>query len=173
MKHTTAKQLVDLPLKKHRLRSSISTLALLSLPIFSAVPLASAAAASGTNETQPLSEMTGRHTITQGDKGGNGGDGTDAGQSGGDVKAKSRSWLPGEEASYSMTDSSITDHSVFTSNIGIELSHDALSYSLNYQLKRHRTSPTTPFMPGSGSRSNDYQGQLRCPFYSSYPHQNR
>ncbi|MEJ5175875.1 hypothetical protein [Erwinia sp. MYb416] len=33
-----------------------------------------------------------------------------------------------------MTDSSITDHSVFTSNIGIELSHDALSYSLNYQL---------------------------------------
>ena len=75
MKHTTAKQLVDLPLKKHRLRSSISTLALLSLPIFSAVPLASATAAPGTNETQPLSEMTGRHTITPGDKGGNGGDG--------------------------------------------------------------------------------------------------
>ncbi|MBP2154532.1 autotransporter outer membrane beta-barrel domain-containing protein [Erwinia rhapontici] len=82
MKHTTAKQLVDLPLKKHRLRSSISTLALLSLPIFCAVPLASAAAAPGTNETQPLSEMTGRHTITQGDKGGNGSDGADAGQSG-------------------------------------------------------------------------------------------
>lgn len=52
----------------------------------------------------------------------------------GDVRAKNRSWLPGEEASASMTDSSITDHSVFTGNIGVELSHNQLSYSLNYQL---------------------------------------
>lgn len=52
----------------------------------------------------------------------------------GDIRAKSRSWLPGEEASYSMTDSSITDHSVFTGNLGVELSHNHLSYSLNYQL---------------------------------------
>lgn len=52
----------------------------------------------------------------------------------GDVRAKSRSWLPGQEASYSMTDSSITDHSVFTGNLGVELSHNQLSYSLYYQL---------------------------------------
>ncbi|WP_421507860.1 hypothetical protein [Erwinia rhapontici] len=112
MKHTTAQQLTDLPLKKHSLRSSISTLALLSLPILNAVPLTSATAAEihlgtagatgakgeqgiaglpgsgrntvapGTNETQSFSEMTGRHTITLGGKGGNGGDGADAGQSG-------------------------------------------------------------------------------------------
>ncbi|MEJ5063771.1 autotransporter outer membrane beta-barrel domain-containing protein [Erwinia sp. MYb375] len=112
MKHTTAKQLTDLPLKKHSLRSSISTLALLSLPILNAIPLTSATAAEihlgaagatgakgeqgiaglpgsgrntvapGTNETQSFSEMTGRHTITLGGKGGNGGDGADAGLSG-------------------------------------------------------------------------------------------
>lgn len=52
----------------------------------------------------------------------------------GDIRAKSRSWLPGEEASASMTDSSITDNSVFTGNMGVELSHNQLSYSLNYQL---------------------------------------
>lgn len=52
----------------------------------------------------------------------------------GDVRAKSRSWLPGEEASASMTDSSITDHSVLTGNIGVELSHNQLSYRLYYQL---------------------------------------
>lgn len=112
MKHTTAKQHTYLPLKKHGLRSSLSTLALLSLPILSAVPLTSATAAEihlgtagatgakgeqgvaglpgsgrnavapGTNETQTLSDMTGSHTITLGGKGGNGGDGADAGLSG-------------------------------------------------------------------------------------------
>ncbi|KMV69406.1 hypothetical protein AI28_20840 [bacteria symbiont BFo1 of Frankliniella occidentalis] len=52
----------------------------------------------------------------------------------GDVTAKSRSWMPGEEGSSSTTHSTITDHSVFSGNVGIELSHQQLGYSLNYQL---------------------------------------
>ncbi|WP_455811976.1 autotransporter outer membrane beta-barrel domain-containing protein [Pseudomonas graminis] len=112
MKYTTAKQLTDFPLKKHSLLTTIPTLAMLSLPVLSALPLTSATAAEihlgmagaagakgeqgiaglpgsgrntaapGTDETQTISQMTGSHTITLGGKGGNGGDGADAGQSG-------------------------------------------------------------------------------------------
>jgi len=42
--------------------------------------------------------------------------------------------MPGEEGSASTTTSTITDHSVFSGNVGIELSHKQLGYSLSYQL---------------------------------------